>query len=131
MYRRFVICRNMPNFIRYKVMGDTQIIKGSLAPVIMKLLGEQGRMYGYEITKTVREHTEGRLNLTEAALYPALHKLVAEGLLKTETERVEGRIRKYYSLSDKGRREKTRQLNALQDSLSSLNLLLMPRLSNG
>ena len=121
----------MPNFIRYKVIGDTQIIKGSLAPVIMKLLGEQGRMYGYEITKTVREHTEGRLNLTEAALYPALHKLVAEGLLKTETERVEGRIRKYYSLSDKGRREKTRQLNALQDSLSSLNLLLMPRLSNG
>jgi PadR family transcriptional regulator PadR len=48
------------------------------------------------------------MQITEAALYPALHKLVGEGLLTTETELVEGRTRKYYSLTKKGKKTNNR-----------------------
>jgi len=38
-------------------------------------------MYGYEIKQHVKQLTEGELAITEGALYPALHKLEARGLL--------------------------------------------------
>ena len=112
-------------------MASTPIIKGSLNAIIMKLLEENGRMYGYEMTKAVRENSAGKMNITEAALYPALHKLVAEGLLTTETELVDGRMRKYYSLTKKGKKETVKEVNALKDALESLRLLLNPGIANG
>ncbi len=60
-------------------------------------------MYGYEITQRVKELSDSRLLLTEGALYPSLHKLEAEGLLKTETIMTGKRIRKYYSLTSEGK----------------------------
>jgi DNA-binding PadR family transcriptional regulator len=59
----------------------------------MKLLEEKGRMYGYEITQKVKEITKGELNITEGALYPALHKLEADGLLDVEVEKVDNRLK--------------------------------------
>ena len=60
-------------------------------------------MYGYEITQRVKELSDGRILLTEGALYPSLHKLEAEGLLKTETIMMGKRVRKYYSLTVEGK----------------------------
>ena len=60
-------------------------------------------MYGYEITQRVKELSDGRILLTEGALYPSLHKLEAEGLLKTETSMMGKRVRKYYSLTVEGK----------------------------
>jgi DNA-binding PadR family transcriptional regulator len=60
-------------------------------------------MYGYEITQRVKELSSGRLLLTEGALYPALHKLEAEGILRTETVQLGKRVRKYYSLTVSGK----------------------------
>ncbi len=60
-------------------------------------------MYGYEITQRVKELSESRLLLTEGALYPTLHKLEAEGCLKTETVMMGKRMRKYYALTSEGR----------------------------
>ena len=56
-------------------MKNSQLYKGSLTTIVMKLLEENGRMYGYEITQKVKEITKGELKITEGALYPALHKL--------------------------------------------------------
>lgn len=60
-------------------------------------------MYGYEITQRVKELSDSRLLLTEGALYPTLHKLEAEGLLKTETVMMGKRVQKYYALTSQGR----------------------------
>ena len=65
-------------------MKNSQLYKGSLNTIIMKLLEENGKMYGYEITQRVKAITLGELTITEGALYPALHKLEAEGLLDVE-----------------------------------------------
>ena len=60
-------------------------------------------MYGYEITQRVKELSDGNILLTEGALYPALHKLEADGLLKTEVVNIGRRIRKYYMLTSPGK----------------------------
>jgi DNA-binding PadR family transcriptional regulator len=88
-------------------------------------------MYGYEITKAVRDGSKGRTKITEAALYPALHKLEEAGLLETESEIVDGRTRKYYKLNRKGKKEAALQLEALQTSILSLQKILKYKLKNG
>lgn len=112
-------------------MSASPIIKGSLNAIVYKLLESNGRMYGYEMTKAVRVLTKGKMNITEAALYPALHKLVEQGMLDTEMIMVEGRVRKYYSLTKKGNQQTRKELTAIETALESLKLILNPKLQNG
>lgn len=82
--------------------AGNQLLKGHLHTLVLHLLADKGRMYGYEITKEVKERTAGQLLLTEGALYPVLHKLESQGVLNTHIELVEGRARKYYQLNEAG-----------------------------
>ncbi|WNJ16770.1 PadR family transcriptional regulator [Pontibacter sp. G13] len=83
-------------------MYSKELLKGSLRTIILRLLEEEGRMYGYEITRHVAELSDGEIKLTEGALYPTLHKLESEGLLTTEKVSIGKRVRKYYQLTDLG-----------------------------
>ena len=110
-------------------MKNSQLYKGSLNTIIMKLLEEQGRMYGYEITQKVKEITKGELNITEGALYPALHKLEADGLLDVEVEKVDNRLRKYYKLTEKGTTETVNRLAELEEFIKNMQTIVNPKLS--
>ena len=110
-------------------MKNSQLYKGSLNTIIMKLLEEQGRMYGYEITQKVKEITKGELNITEGALYPALHKLEAEGLIDVEVEKVDNRLRKYYKLTEKGTTETVNRLAELEEFIKNMQTIVNPKLS--
>lgn len=80
----------------------SEFLRGTLKTIVLNLLAKQERMYGYEITQAVKERTQGQLTLTFGALYPVLHKLEQEGLLMTESVAVDGRTRKYYTLTPSG-----------------------------
>ena len=110
-------------------MKNSQLYKGSLNTIIMKLLEENGRMYGYEITQKVKEITKGELNITEGALYPALHKLEAEDLLDVEVEKVDNRLRKYYKLTEKGTKEKVNRLSELEEFIKNMQSIVNLKLS--
>jgi len=84
-------------------MHSTELLKGTLQTIVLKVLKDHGKMYGYEITQRVKELSDGSILLTEGALYPALHKLEADGLLKTEVVNIGRRIRKYYVLTSPGK----------------------------
>ena len=84
-------------------MHSPELLKGTLQTIVLKVLKDHGRMYGYEITQRVKELSEGTILLTEGALYPTLHKLEAEGLLNTEVVNIGKRVRKYYSLTAEGK----------------------------
>lgn len=84
-------------------MHSPELLKGTLQTIVLKVLKDHGRMYGYEITQRVKELSDDRIFLTEGALYPALHKLEAEGMLKTETVNIGKRVRKYYVLTPEGK----------------------------
>jgi PadR family transcriptional regulator, regulatory protein PadR len=83
-------------------MHSSELLKGTLQTVVLKVLADHGKMYGYEITQRVKDLSEGMILLTEGALYPALHKLEAEGMLRTETVHMGKRVRKYYTLTTSG-----------------------------
>ncbi|MGV3559581.1 PadR family transcriptional regulator [Larkinella arboricola] len=68
----------------------------TLKTIIMQVLNQHGRMYGYEINRAVQNRTDGNLTLTFGMVYPLLHQLEREGALLTQTEEVDGRPRKYY-----------------------------------
>ena len=110
-------------------MKNSQLYKGSLNTIIMKLLEENGRMYGYEITQKVKEITKGELNITEGALYPALHKLEAEDLLDVEVEKVDNRLRKYYKLTEKGTKETVNRLSELEEFIKNMQSIVNLKLS--
>lgn len=107
-------------------MKNSQLYKGSLNTIIMRLLEENGRMYGYEITQKVKEITKGDLNVTEGALYPALHKLEAEGFLDVEMEKVDNRLRKYYRLTASGEQETVNRLAELETFIKNMQVLVKP-----
>lgn len=110
-------------------MKNSQLYKGSLNTIIMKLLEGKGRMYGYEITQKVKEITKGELQITEGALYPALHKLEAEGLLDVEVEKVDNRLRKYYKLTENGTTETVIRLAELEEFIKNMQTIVNPKLS--
>lgn len=84
-------------------MHSSELLKGTLQTIVLKILADHGKMYGYEITQRVKDLSEGTILLTEGALYPTLHKMEAEGLLKTETVMLGKRVRKYYALTSAGK----------------------------
>ena len=110
-------------------MGNQKLYTGSLQTIILKLLEEKDKMYGYEITQKVKELTKGELNITEGALYPALHKLEAEGLLDVEVQKVDNRLRKYYKLTEKGATETVNRLAELEEFIKNMQTIVHPKLS--
>lgn len=113
-------------------MYSSELIKGTLKTIILNLLREQGRMYGYEITQKVKELTAGKIQITEGALYPTLHSLEKTGELETEKEFLGKRVRKYYSLTEQGQETASQKVNELADFMSTMKFLLdlEPKLGN-
>jgi DNA-binding PadR family transcriptional regulator len=102
---------------------SSELIKGTLKTIILKLLADNKKMYGYEITQRVKEVTRDRIQITEGALYPTLHALEADGMVTTEVEYIGKRVRKYYSLSPAGKaatRERVKELAAFMQTMAVL-----------
>lgn len=108
-------------------MSTFNLNKGSLTPIILRLLSENDEMYGYEITQKVKEMTGGKITITEGALYPALHKLEAQGFLETRTKQVDGRLRKYYELTEQGAKESVEIIEELREFIEHIQLLLQTK----
>ena len=82
--------------------------KGSVEILILTLLQEQP-MYGYQLAKELRQRSKGYFEFKEGTLYPALHRMENEGLVRGEWQVVEqGPSRKYYHLTQEGREQLTR-----------------------
>lgn len=107
-------------------MNTNQLYKGSLSTIILKLLGDNGRMYGYQITQEVKKISGGEFTITEGALYPMLHRLEGEGLLDVEMEMTGNRMRKYYSLTKNGKKEAVNRFAEMQDFIRNMQSLLNP-----
>lgn len=103
---------------------SSELIKGTLKTIVLKLLADNKKMYGYEITQKVKELTSDKILITEGALYPTLHALEHDGLLTTETEYIGKRVRKYYSLSPTGKTRTKEKVNEMADFMHTMAFLL-------
>ncbi len=109
-------------------MISRELLKGSLKSIVLKLLAENGRMYGYELTQKVDQLSEGKIKLTFGALYPILHKLEKDGAVITESEIVNNRTRIYYKLTKTGRDVAREKMEELEEFIQTLRILLKPNL---
>ncbi len=105
-------------------MISSELIKGSLKTIILKLLEEKGPMHGYAITRKVEELTGGKIKLTYGALYPVLHKLESEKILVTAKEINNNRMRIYYALTPKGHSVVTEKIKELKEFIESLQNII-------
>jgi DNA-binding PadR family transcriptional regulator len=81
------------------------LVAASATPLVLAILSE-GESYGYAIIKRVEELSGGEMRWTDGMLYPVLHRLERNGLVKASWGRAEsGRRRKYYRLTDEGAEE--------------------------
>ncbi len=111
-------------------MYSKELIKGTLKPIILSLLEENGRMYGYEITQRVKELSQGKIEITEGALYPLLHKLEKDKIVSVEKEMIGKRVRKYYVLTKSGKQVAMEKVNELSDFMDTMKTLLKPKAQN-
>lgn len=80
-----------------------ELTKGSSAMLVLAVLEEED-LYGYLIIKRISEKSEKVFNFKEGTLYPILHTFEQNGYVKSRWEVFDGRKRKYYSITNKGRR---------------------------
>src|SRR3954463_3904583 len=97
---------------------SSELLKGTLKTIVLKLLADNKKMYGYEITQKVKELTSDKIQITEGALYPTLHSLEDDKLVTVEVEFIGKRVRKYYSLSATGKIKTKEKVNELTDFMN-------------
>jgi DNA-binding PadR family transcriptional regulator len=76
-------------------------IKGHLDVLLLAVIAD-GPVHGYAIVEALRERSGGHFALPEGTVYPALHRLEADGLLRSDWAVVGGRRRRQYELTDRG-----------------------------
>src|SRR5437763_11487166 len=80
------------------------ILQGTLDMLILKTAA-LGPIHGYGISQRLKQMSKDILQVRQGSLYPALHRLEKQGLLKAEwLESDTGRHAKYYSLTPAGRK---------------------------
>ena len=86
--------------------------------MLLSLLG--GRLHGYGIAKKAEELSDGRVQLAAGTLYGALDRLNDQGLIVVDgEEQVEGRKRRYYSISETGRSKVVGEVARLEASIAA------------
>lgn len=80
-----------------------ELVAASSRPMVLSILAG-GESYGYEILKQVKLLSAGELQWSDGMLYPVLHRIEREGLIAGRWQLTEeGRRRKYYRLTSRGK----------------------------
>lgn len=86
---------------------ERELMRGAGPVAVLKLL-ERREMYGYELVEALSRRSDGVLAMGQSTLYPMLYNLESKGLITSRWDDAEnsdsGRRRKYYALTDHGRR---------------------------
>lgn len=86
-------------------MPGKELVGATTVPILLTILLE-GENYGYELIKKVRKYSGGKLEWSDAMLYPVLHRLQKDNLIQARWAELDnGRKRKYYKITPLGREE--------------------------
>jgi PadR family transcriptional regulator PadR len=103
------------------------LLKGTLDVLVLKTLS-WGPMHAFEITAWLEQRSNGRLDVTDAALLQALHRLEARGLLGAEWgESKNGRRARYYRVTSAGKAHLRTESAALMEYVHALTTVLSSR----
>lgn len=106
---------------------ERELMRGAGPAAVLRLL-EPGERYGYELVTLLDQRSKGVLAMGQGTLYPLLYNLEAKGLIASRTELAaeSGRPRKYYRLTDRGRKQLAldrKQWEALTAAMTNLGVV--------
>ena len=106
---------------------DSELLRGNTDALLLTLINEHDRTYGYRLIKEIEERSKGFFRFREGTVYPALRKLENEGLVRGEWMKLpNGQERRYYAMTDKGREFLAERLRMWQSFASAMELVLKP-----
>jgi PadR family transcriptional regulator PadR len=101
-----------------------ELLKGSISLLLLNLIS-RNEMYGYEILEEASRRSSNAFEFKEGTLYPALHHLEKKGLIQAEWRTGDnGRERKYYSLTPKGKQAARAYEKQWQQLTGAINAVL-------
>ena len=106
---------------------ERELMRGAGPAAVLRLL-EGGEKYAYELIRLLERQSDGVLAMGQSTLYPMLYNLEAKRLVaaRTEISPDSNRPRKYYRLTEKGKRRlarERRQWEALVAAMGRLGLI--------
>ena len=102
---------------------ESDLLRGSLDLMVLAVL-DQGDQYGYIIQKKIREASHEKVSMSAGTMYPLLHRLEGEKLIRSRWENTTGRRRKWYSLTAAGRKRLARQASQWNQYAECMALLM-------
>ena len=103
---------------------DKNLITGSTAMLILKLLDNED-MYGYQMIKTLAQKSDDTFSLKAGTLYPLLHNLENQGMVNSYEKNADsGRLRKYYSITKRGKKMLAEKENEWRIYVEAINQVL-------
>lgn len=107
------------------------LLPGTVDLVILQTL-TGGPLHGFEVSRSIRARSEGALDLQDAALYQALHRLEKAGWVEAQWGVSEkGRRAKYYRLTRAGHRQLTREIGFWRRYAQAVAKVLEPMSQEG
>ena len=97
-----------------------ELMKGSTQQLILAVLSQQD-LYGYEIIKEISRQSDEIFSLGEGSIYPMLHQLEAKDFIRGYWKNENGRDRKYYQVTQKGKKVFAKNLKEWEIFSTSLN----------
>ena len=104
---------------------DAQLKKGLLDTCVLAIV-EREDTYGYKIT----QDTIQLLDASESALYPVLKRLEVQKLLTTYSQEFGGRLRRYYAITDDGRKRLVEAKVELEEFKKVINFIMEGEIKN-
>ncbi len=101
----YYVCRGV-------IIVDKEILKGSIDILLLSIIAKHDT-YGYEIAQSLKQESEDLYSMGQGTLYPALKRLEKKELLQSYwNESESGMKRKFYTITDKGKKELQKKVNA-------------------
>jgi PadR family transcriptional regulator PadR len=96
------------------------------AGVDLALLGvlRDGPAHGYAIIAALRERSGGEFDFAEGTIYPVLHRLERAGFVRSSTELVQGRRRRVYTLTERGREQFAAQRHEWRSFVATMQAVI-------
>jgi PadR family transcriptional regulator PadR len=109
-----------------KRLGRLELFQGTLDVLILRTL-TRGPTHGHAIATHIRRTTEDLLRVETGSLYPALHRLEANGWIEASWELSEkGKRARYYRLTRSGRKQLVAKQSIWQEFSRAMGLMLSP-----
>jgi PadR family transcriptional regulator PadR len=106
---------------------DRELLRGNTDSLLLYLISESGRIHGYRLIKEIQRRSDGFFKFREGTVYPALHKLESDGLIRGQWQaQPNGQQRRYYVITEKGQEVLLKRISMWFKFSDAMNLILKP-----